>query len=479
MTLNPQAETETEPAVPESRMRITAIIIAVALFMQNLDSTVVTTALPVMARSFHVDPLYMSVSITSYLISLSVFIPASGWVADHFGARQVFRAAVIVFTIGSVLCGISPNLLALVAARILQGAGGAMMVPVGRLLLLRSISRSQMVSAMAWLMIPSLLGPVLGPPLGGLIVSVASWRWVFFINVPIGVIGAVAISLFIPDKREEGRGGHLDSIGIILSGLAMALLMVGMETVGRGLVAVYWTVLAFSAGALACVLYALHARRQAHPVLDFSLMKIPTFSVSVLSGSLFRIAIGAMPFLLPLMLQLGFGKSPLTSGLVTFSAAAGSLLMKIAARPILARFGFRSVLIWNGAIAAISVSVCALFKPDWPVWLMDILLFVAGFFRSLQFTAYNSIAYGDIPRARMSAATTLYATVQQLSLTLGVVVGAATLEVSAWAGGHHAPTQSDYIIAFLTISFIALCGTPFCARLPANAGEQLSGRQPV
>lgn len=472
-------EAEVEPTVPESRMRMTAIIIAVALFMQNLDSTVVTTALPVMAKSFHVDPLYMSVAITSYLIALSVFIPASGWVADHFGARQVFRAAVVVFTLGSVLCGISPGLLALVAARILQGIGGAMMVPVGRLLLLRSISRSQMVSAMAWLMIPSLLGPVLGPPLGGFIVSVASWRWVFFINVPIGVIGVIAVSIFIPDKREEGRGGHLDALGIVLSGLAMALLMIGLETLGRGMIPIYWTILAFIGGFLACGFYALHARHQTNPVLDFSLMKIPTFSVSLLSGSLFRVAVGAMPFLLPLMLQLSFGKSPLTSGLITFSAAAGSLLMKIAARPILARFGFRSVLIWNGVIAALSVSVCAFLKPEWPVWLMDILLFVAGFFRSLQFTAYNSIAYGDIPRPRMSAATTLYATIQQLSLTLGVVIGAATLEISAWASGNNVPTQLDYIIAFLTISFIALCGAPLCANLPADAGEQLSGRQNV
>lgn len=468
---------EPEPKIPDSRMRTTAIIIAVALFMQNLDSTVVATALPVMAKNFRVDPLYMSVAITSYLISLSVFIPASGWIADRFGARQVFRAAVIVFTIGSILCGLAPDLLALVAARILQGFGGAMMVPVGRLLLLRSISRSQMVSAMAWLMIPSLLGPVLGPPLGGLIVSTTSWRWIFFINVPIGLIGAVAVSLFIPDVREDGRIGQLDSMGVLLSGLAMALLMIGMETVGRGLVPVYWTIFAFGGGLLACGLYALHAKREPHPVLDFSLMRIPTFSVSLLSGSLFRIAVGALPFLLPMMLQLGFGQSPLMSGLVTFSAAAGSLFMKLTAKPILERFGFRTVLIWNGTIAGLGVSVCALFNPDWPIWVMDILLFVTGFFRSLQFTAYNTIAYGDIPRSRMSAATTLYATVQQLSLTLGVVVGAASLEIAAWAGGHHAPVQQDYVIAFLTISLIALGGVPLCMGLSATAGEQLSGHR--
>lgn len=470
-------EEDVEPSPPESRMRTIAIIIAVALFMQNLDSTVVATALPVMARSFRVDPLYMSVAITSYLISLSVFIPASGWIADHFGARQVFRAAVITFTLGSIFCGLAPNLPSLVAARILQGAGGAMMVPVGRLLLLRSISRAQMVSAMAWLTMPALLGPVLGPPLGGFIVSTMSWRYIFFINVPIGVVGAIAVSLFIPDNREEGRGGHLDTVGIILCGLAMALLMVGMETVGRNLIPVFWTTLAFLGGLAACWFYARHARQTLNPVLDFSLMRIPTFSASMLSGSLLRIAVGALPFLLPMMLQLDFGLSPLTSGLVTFSAAAGSLLMKTTARPILTRFGFRSVLIWNGVIAALSISVCALFRPGWPVWLMDILLFVTGFFRSLQFTAYNSIAYGDIPRPRMSAATTLYATVQQLSLTLGIVVGAATLEISSWASGSHSPDHMDYVIAFLVISLIAMGAGPMCASLPENAGEKLSGHK--
>ncbi|MGE4483186.1 MFS transporter [Acidocella sp.] len=456
-------------------MRVTAVIVAVALFMQNLDSTVVTTALPAMAKSFGTDPLYMSVAVTSYLISLSVFIPASGWVADRFGARQVFRAAVILFTLGSVFCGLAPNLLALVAARVLQGLGGAMMLPVGRLLLLRSVSRAQMVSAMAWLTMPALLGPVLGPPLGGFIVSVASWRWVFDINVPIGLAGAVAVSLFIPDVREDGRGGHLDVPGIVLSGLAMALLMAGLETVGRGLIPLGWTLAAFAGGGLACLLYGLHARRAENPVLDLSLMRVPTFAVSLLAGSLFRVAVGALPFLLPLMLQLGFGMSPLQSGLVTFTAAAGALLMKLAAQPVLARFGFRAVLVWNGVVSAVTMAACAAFRPDWPVWLMDGVLFVAGFFRSLQFTAYNSIAYGDIPRQRMSAATTLYSTVQQLSLTMGIVAGAASLEVSSWFSGHATPDLSDYAVAFLVVALAALAACPLCARLPRNAGEVLSG----
>ncbi|MBU6425228.1 MAG: MFS transporter [Rhodospirillales bacterium] len=460
-------------------MRTTAIIVAVALFMQNLDSTVVTTALPAMARSFHIDPLYMSVSVTSYLIALSVFVPASGWVADRFGARQVFRIAIIIFTIGSVFCGIAPNLLVLVAARVVQGLGGAMMLPVGRLLLLRSVSRAQMVSAMTWLTMPALLGPVLGPPLGGFIVSIASWRWVFDINVPIGIAGAIAVSLFIPDVREEGRGGQLDTLGLLFSGLAMAMLMAGMETVGRGLVPVFWTLLAFAGGAGACLAYWRHARRVENPILDFALFKVETFRISVTAGSLFRIAVGALPFLLPLMLQLGFGKSPFQSGMITFATAAGAIAMKVAASPLLDRFGFRAVLIWNGVLAAAAMAMTATFAPGWPALLMCAVLFVAGFFRSLQFTAFNTIAYGDIARPRMSAATTLYSTIQQLSLTMGIVVGAASLEIANWVSDRASPALIDYRVAFLVVSFIAALSTPLSARLSHSAGDALTHHSPT
>jgi MFS family permease len=239
-------DTEIEPVTSDARMRLTAIIVAVALFMQNVDSTVIATALPAMARSFGAQPLHMSVTLTSYLISLAVFIPASGWVADHFGPRDVFRAAIVIFTIGSVLCGLAPNLAVMVGARIVQGAGGAMMLPVGRLLLLRSVSRAQMVAAMSWLTMPALIGPILGPPLGGLIVTYTSWRWVFGINVPIGIIGAIAVTLFITDIRDPDRGGKLDWLGMILTGFAMAALMAGFETIGRGLVPLSWTISALA-----------------------------------------------------------------------------------------------------------------------------------------------------------------------------------------------------------------------------------------
>jgi EmrB/QacA subfamily drug resistance transporter len=466
---------ETEPVTSEAKMRLTALIVATALFMQNLDSTVIATALPAMARSFHADPLHMSVALTSYLISLSVFIPASGWVADHFGAKHVFRAAIVVFTLGSVLCGIAPSLWFLVLARIIQGLGGAMMLPVGRLVLLRSVSRAQMVSALSWLTMPALIGPIMGPPLGGFIVTYFSWRWVFDINIPIGVIGVVAVSLFITDVREADGGGKLDAWGLVLSGLAMAAMMAGFETVGRGIVPLGWTLASFGVGLTAIGAYALHARGQAHPVLDFSLMKLATFANSTIAGSLFRVAVGAVPFLLPLMLQLAFHDTPMQSGLITFAAAAGALSMKPAAQPVLRRFGFRTVLVVNGVLASGFIAICAAFQPGWPHLVLDAILLVGGFFRSLQFTAFNAIAYGDVPRARMSAATTLYSTIQQLTLTLGIVIGAATLEISARVHGHATALRPDYALAFLVVGGVAVLSVPFCAALRKDAGEALSG----
>ncbi len=456
-------------------MRLTAVIVASALFMQNLDSTVIATGLPAMAKSFHADPLHMSVALTSYLISLSVFIPASGWMADHYGSRTVFRAAIIVFTLGSIACGFAPSLWFLVAARILQGLGGAMMVPVGRLVILRTVSRAQMVAAMSWITMPALIGPIIGPPLGGLIVTYFSWRWIFDINIPIGIIGAIAVTIFIPDVRAPGRGGKLDVLGLFLTGLAMAALMAGFETVGRGIIPLSYVIGLFGIGFITGLLYIRHAKGHENPVLDLSLMRIPTFASSVTAGSLFRIAVGATPFLLPLMLQLTFGDSAMQSGLITFASAVGALSMKPAAQPILRKFGFRNVLVVNGALAAILVGVSAAFTPNWPDLLLAAVLLLSGVFRSLQFTAFNSIAYGDVPRPRMSAATSLYSTIQQLSLTLGIVVGAAALETSTALRHHSAATISDFAVAFLVVAAISAIAIPICAKLPNNAGEALSG----
>ena len=444
--------------------------------MQNLDGTVVATALPVMARAFGSDPLHMNVALTSYLLSLAVFIPVSGWMADRYGAKTVFASAIAVFTVGSVLCGLADGLATLVAARVVQGVGGAMMVPVGRLVLLRSVAKSELVAAMAWLTVPALVGPVVGPPLGGFLVTYASWRWIFYINVPIGVLGISMVLRFVPDVREP-LPGRLDGTGLVLSGLALGCLMFGFETAGRGMLAPPYVAGLLGAGVLAGVGYGWHARHTEAPLLDLGLLRIPTFLASVGAGSLFRIGVGAIPFLLPLMMQLGFGLSPVQSGLVTFASAVGAIAMKPAAQYALRSFGFRRTLGWNGAVGAVLLATMGLFRPAWPLPLIYAVLVAGGFLRSLQFTAFNTIAYADIPRARMSAATSLYSTLQQLSLTLGITLGAAALELARASSGQAVPTLGDFSAAFGAVAVFSLLASPLSFRLSEDAGAELSGRR--
>jgi len=455
-------------------MRMTALIVASALFMQNLDSTVVTTAVPAMARAFDVSPVTMNIVVTSYLVSLAAFIPASGWVADRFGARTVFRAAIIVFTAASILCGVSQSLAMLVVARVLQGMGGAMMVPVGRLLLLRRVSKADLVAAMSWVTMPALLGPVIGPPVGGFLVTALSWHWIFDINIPIGIVGVALVTLFI---REDERvaAAHFDILGQVLAGIGMAGLIMGLSSFGRGALPPSAAVALTAIGALGAAAYVVHARRSAHPLLDITLMRIPTFATSVVAGSLFRIGIGAMPFLLPLMLQLGFGLSPLHSGLITFVSAAGALTVKPIAKPLLRRFGFRAVLSVNAVISTGILALTAAFRPDWPILAIYGVLLIGGVFRSVQFTAYNTIAYADIPPPRMSQATSLYSTLQQLSLTMGVTLGAAALAVCGVIMGRSHPELPDFSAAFLIVAAAMLPAAWLASRLPRSAGEEMSG----
>jgi EmrB/QacA subfamily drug resistance transporter len=460
------------------RTRLTAVIVACAMFMQNLDSTVIATALPTMAKAFGADPVHMNVALTSYLLSLAVFIPASGWVADRYGTRTIFRAAIAVFTIGSVLCGRADSLAFLVLSRILQGIGGAMMVPVGRLVLLRTAAKQELVAAMAWLTVPALLGPVMGPPVGGFIVTYFSWRWIFDINVPIGIVGIVLVSLFVEDVREPSRG-RFDGIGLLLCGIALSGLMFGLETAGRGVVRQSTTLAMIGVGLLAVVGYLLHARRHPAPLLDLSLMRLPCFGVALSAMMLFRTGIGAIPFLLPLMLQVGFGDSAVESGMITFASSAGALVMKPATQRTLRAFGFRDTLVWNGLLSAIMIGLCAAFRPTWPAAAIYGALLIGGFFRSLQFTAYNTLAYGDVPRARMSSATSLYITCQQLAATIGISAGAVSLEISMVATGHAVPQPIDFSHAFLVVAMFTFIAAPIALLMPRNAGDDLTGRRSV
>jgi EmrB/QacA subfamily drug resistance transporter len=459
-----------------ARPRTVLLIVASAMFMEQLDGTVLATALPTMARSFDADPLHMNIALTSYLLTLAMFIPASGRIADRFGSRSVFRAAIGLFTLGSVLCAQAPTLWALVAARMLQGAGGAMMSPVGRLVMLRVVSKSELVRSMAWLMIPATIGPIVGPPVGGFIVTYLSWHWIFYINVPIGLAGIALVTVFIDEMKEPTRT-KFDLRGLILSGTALACLMFGIEVASRGAGSAGIVAALLGIGVISAILYCLHARRTPRPMLDFRLLRIATFRMSLFCGSLSRIAVGAMPFLMPMMFQLGFGLSAVQSGLITFVSSIGSLLMRTCAPFFLKRLGFRTVLTWIGVLATGLLALSAAFRPSWPMPLIYGVLVANGFFQSLQFMAYNTIAYADVPREDMSAATSFYTTFQQMSLTLGIAVSAAALAASITITHHTQPMLPDFSAAFLFVAAISFMAPLLATRLDKGAGAELSGHR--
>jgi EmrB/QacA subfamily drug resistance transporter len=409
------------------------------------------------------------------LLSLAVFIPLSGWMADKFGARTVFRAAIVVFTLGSAACGFAQGLADFVLFRIIQGMGGAMMVPVGRLVILRTVPKSELISALAWLTIPALMGPVLGPPLGGFITTYISWRWIFWINIPIGILGVILATRYIADIREEGLP-PLDLKGFVLSGVGLAGLAFGITTIGQGLFPPHLVIALLATGVVGCILYVRHARSAPAPLLDLDLLKVDTFYASVVGGFVFRIGVGALPFLLPLFFQLGFGMTPLQSGLLTFASAAGAIAMKTTAAPILRRYGFKQVLVTNALVSALFMAAIALFTAGTPHIVILAILLVGGFFKSLEFTSINSIAYADIDAKAMSRATSFASVAQQLSLSGGVAVGALVLEFERMGRPDATVIASDFPLAFVLVATIAACSALLFARLPKDAGTTLSGR---
>ncbi len=455
--------------------RIIPLVVASALFMENTDATVIATSLPAIAADLGEDPVTLKLAFTTYLLALTVFIPVSGWSADRFGARNVFRAAIAIFTLGSIACGLATSLEGLIAARALQGMGGAMMVPVGRLIILRTVAKSEMVSALALLTIPALAGPVLGPPIGGFITTYFHWRWIFWINVPVGLLGMALATLYMPDIREEGVP-PLDAAGFFLSGLGLSALVFGATVLGRDVLPPYGAPLLIAAGLGLTTLYVLHARRSAHAILDLNLLKVATFRNAVTGGSLFRIGIGAIPFLLPLMLQLGFKLTPFQSGSLTCAAAVGALAMKFSAARILKRFGFRSVLLFNSVVSAVMLGVQGLFTPETPHLLILAVLLAGGFFRSLQFTSLNALAYSDVAPRRMGQATSFYSVAQQLSLAMGVVCAAAVLEFAQYLRGDLTLTVTDFAYAFFAVAFISALSLVSHLKLAPDAGSEVSGK---
>jgi EmrB/QacA subfamily drug resistance transporter len=457
--------------------RIVPLIVAVALFMENTDSTVIATSLPAIARDIGTSPLTLKLAVTSYLLSLAVFIPVSGWTADRFGARTVFRGAIAVFMLGSIGCALSGSLTQFVLARIVEGMGGAMMTPVARLILVRSVDKRELINAMIWVTLPAMIGPLLGPPLGGFITTYISWHWIFLINIPIGLTGIVLATIFIEDVRAQAPD-PFDPLGMVLAGLGIGGLAFGGSLLGLDFLPLPVVLALMAGGAASSYAYVVHARRSPAPVLDLSLLEIPTVRAAVLGGFIYRSGIGAMPFLLPLLLQLGFNLTAFQSGLITLSNVVGAMGMKTVIPIILRRHGFRRALTVNAVISAALVAACATFTPGVSfAWIVGVLI-VGGFFRSLEFTSLNTIAYADVDYHRMSRATSLIAVAQQLSISVGVAIGALVVDLTLWARGHSVITAADFQPAYLTIAVIAGCASFVFARMPVDAGAELARRTP-
>ena len=461
-------------AAPEPFSSLVPAIIGGALMMQTLSATVIANALPTMARSFHEDPIRLNTTISIYLLASAVCLPVSGWAADRFGAKRIFLIAIVAYAAACAACGFAQNLPEMLIARACEGAAGAMMGPVGRLVLLRSTPKHNLVRAMSVLTMPALLGPVIGPPIGGFIINYGSWRWIFFLNLPIAALGVALVLRFIEDVREEGTA-PLDWTGLVLTGLGMAGVVYGFDNLGRGPLPPWAIAVMMGGGAALLGLFAWHESRTRNAILDLSLLRIQTFSASVVGGAFMRMGMGATPFMLAMLLQVAFGLTALQAGLMTFASAAAALIMKTCAPPILARFGFKRTLTVNAVIVAVTFMAYALFRPGTPHWLIYVVLLTGGFFRSLQFTSLNGVAFADVDHAQMSRASTLSTMAQQLSQTMGIGLAATFLHMSLVA--HHAHRLTAPIIApaFIAVGCVALVSVLFFIPLPANAGEGLHG----
>lgn len=455
-----------------------ALLVAGAFFMEFIDGTVIATALPDMAKSFGVQAVDLNIGISAYLITLAVLIPASGWIADRFGARKVFTLALAIFTLASVLCGLSEILESFVAMRILQGVGGALMVPVGRLAVLRTTPKHQLITAIATLTWPALVAPIIGPPLGGFITSYANWRWIFFINVPLGIL-AIALALrFIPDIHDDERR-PFDIAGFIATSVAMVSLVYAMELLGTQQPQGWLTAGLLALGTVTFLFALHHFRHTTWPMIRLDAMSVPTFRVTLYGGSLFRASISAVPFLLPLMFQVGFGMNAFHAGSLVLAVFVGNLTIKPATTPLIRWLGFKKLLLINGALNVLALLACALITPQTPVWVILLVLYLGGVFRSIQFTGISTLAFADVPGPQMSYANTLFSTATQLAVGLGISLAAIGIrigdEVSEWLALGNIPGIS-FRLAFVAIAIICLVGMVDTLRLAHDAGSAVSSK---
>ena len=448
------------------------LIVGCAQFMHQFDGAVIATALPSMSLSLREDPLRLNLAITTYLLALAVFVPVSGWMADRFGARRVYLIAIVVFTASSVFCGLSRTLPELVLSRTLQGIGGAMMTPVGRVIVLKSTPRADLVKAMNYITIPGALAPLLGPTVGGFIVTYFSWPWIFFINLPIGVLGVLLVTTHIPEIRES-EVPRLDILGFAISGVSLACLVLGFEAMGRGLLPTSLVVALLCVGVVGAGSYILHARRVENPIIDLDLLKIRTFSASITGGGLFYMGTTSVVFLLALLFQLGFGMTAFAAGMTMFAGALGSATTRFTFRPVLRFFGFRTLLIVNGLVTAAYLFTCGFLREATPFALVVVILFIGGFSRSAQFTAVQSLAYAEVPSPVMSRATSFSAMSQQLAQSFGVGLAALVIHMSLLAHGGTRLVADDIGNGFFAIGIAAVAAAMVFVSLPADAGAEL------
>jgi EmrB/QacA subfamily drug resistance transporter len=463
-------------ASPSRFSIIVPLIVGCAQFMHQFDGTMITTALPVMAVSLNEDPLKLNLAITCYLLALAVFVPISGWMADRYGARRVFLAAIAVFTASSVLCGLSGTLAEIVIWRTVQGIGGAMMTPVGRVIVVKSVPRLEIIRAMNYVTIPAVLAPLIGPSVGGFIVTYFSWPWIFFLNLPIGLAGLVLVYAYVPDLREVAVA-PLDLRGFVLIGLALAGAVFGFAALGRGALPVPVIIASIGIGTTCGAFYLAHAKRRPDPIIDLGLLRNRTFAASIWGGGLFYIGTTAQVFLMALLLQVGFGFSAFHAGLMLLAGAIGSTVMRFTFRPVLQLLGFRWMLIWNGLLSGACLTACGFFTAETPLIVMLLVLFVAGFSRSTQFTGVQSLGYAEIPSAVMSRATSFSAMMQQLMQSFGVGLTALVVHLSTVLHGHgEIITASDVSHGFFAIGLLSALSVIVFYLLPATAGSELTGR---
>jgi len=461
-----------------SSSTLVALLVAGTLFMENLDGTVILTALPQIAQSFHVHTIDMNIGVSAYLLTLAVLIPASGWMCDRFSVRPVFTSAIVIFTLASILCGLCNNLTEFTLARIVQGIGGAMMVPVGRLAVLRTAPKHELLNALATITWPGLAAPLLGPPLGGFIATYFTWHWIFFLNIPLGAVALIAAFRLIP--KEQGHSAKpFDMVGFLLAGSACFSLIYSLEMISRAQPEPRATAIVFVVTVGIWALTIFHSRRHAHPLIDLRALAIRSYSLAIWSGSVWRTALFALPFLLPLLFQIGFGLNSFRSGLLLLAVFAGNLGMKPLTTPILRRFSFRATLAVNGALNAVLILCCTLLSPATPIPMILALLFASGLSRSMQLTALSALAFSDVPEPWMNGANTLFNVSWQLSSAMGIAFGALALRAATLilpGAASAAIPLSHFRIAFLMVGVVAILPILEALRLDPAAGDNV--RQP-